>query len=50
LVKKSKPEQQTAPDNESTNKTELRKNMAYDPVQKTEVRENVAYEPVRLQQ
>ena len=50
--KKYKPEQQTAPDYEPTDKIELRENMAYGPVQKTEfeVRENVAYGRVQLQQ
>ena len=48
--RKNKPERQTAPDYEPTDKIELRENMAYGPVQKTEVRENVTYEPVGLQQ
>jgi len=48
--RKNKPERQTAPDYEPTDKIELRENMAYGPVQKPKVRENETYEPVGLQQ
>ena len=47
--KKSKPEHQTVPDYEPTDKIELRENVSYDPVQKIEMRDNVAYGPVNPQ-